>query len=221
LDDVRTSPWTTTFEADEGKADSVLVIPGYKIRPMTELGTAGSSSPYTLHSFPVVYRESCMQLPMPTARIRCWADLVVYVADQAEVRRSPYCRSRGCHRHDSCTGIGYQSSNMAFNIYETGLAEIHRTVCTYKKNEYHVVMTRSSAGQMSHYVARTTSISPNKSGSRSLPLASISARFIAATSALQIWLRSRVATRYRTNLAFGNIRRCHAGPRQRRLSAEG
>jgi hypothetical protein len=186
---------------------------------MTELGTAGSSSPYTLHSFPVVYRESCMQLPMPTARIRCWADLVVYVADQAEVRRSPYCRSRGCHRHDSCTGIGCRSSNMAFKIgcgYETGLAEIHRTVCTYKKNEYHVVMTRSSAGQMSHYVARTTSISPNKSGSRSLPLASISARFIAATSALQIWLRSRVATRYRTKLAV----RCHAERKQRTPSAE-
>jgi hypothetical protein len=133
LDDVSARSRSTTFEADEDNAGPASVTPGYKTRPITELGTAGLSSPSPLHPFLVVHRESYMRLSMPTSRIRSWADLVIYLVDQAELRRSPCCRSRGCRRHHNRDSIGCRSSNMAFIIgcgYETGLAETRRTVCT-------------------------------------------------------------------------------------------
>lgn len=75
LDDVSASSRSTTIKADEDNAGPASVTPGYKTRPITKLGIAGSSSPSPLHPLTVAHREFCMHLTMPTARIRSCADL--------------------------------------------------------------------------------------------------------------------------------------------------
>jgi hypothetical protein len=106
LDDVSASSQSTTIKADEDNAGPASVTPGYKIRPIAELGTAGSSSPSPLHPLTAAHREFCMHLSMPTARMRLRADLAVHVDDQAEVRRSFRFRFRRSHQHDLGDGLG-------------------------------------------------------------------------------------------------------------------